>query len=282
MKWEDIRKKVTARATVAMLSEKIYKKICSTRINSLAIIRPSYYISHISEQMMDYITFVDRFLLIPEREWESYLRLILHIKDCCRSISISILEITEPLEILIENMEEAFESEEFAEDTDDMSEEEEEPSVPSPEPMEKVAPGEGGEGSSLSEESHELVREAYTQDKDQLDETIRVKLRDEIGISDRITKELARKLSDVYLECIHYLKSMLRLENAPDGDVSSILSILIDMQYGLDDQLRRLLMEDFFIEDLPSYSPGLNTWVAHFLDELTEILNSEESSLAKK
>jgi len=280
MKWEDIRKKVSAQATAAMLSEKIYKKITSTKINSLAIIRPSYYISHISEQMMDYITFVDRFLIIPEREWESYLRLMLHIKDCCRSISMSILQMTEPLEILIENLEEAFESEEFAEDTDDMIEEEE-PSAPLSE-EEKTSLKATAESPHPKEESHELVREAYTSDKEVLDENIRVKLRDEVGISDSIAKELAKKLSDVYLECVHYLKSLIRLENAPDDDVSSILSILIDMQYGLDDQLRRLLMEDFFIEDLPSYSPGLNTWIAHFLDELTEILNSEESSLARR
>ena len=282
MKWEDITMKVSAQATAAMLSEKIYKKVSSTKINSLAIIRPSYYISHISEQMMDYITFVDRFLIIPEREWESYLRLMLHIKDCCRSISMSILQMTEPLEILIENLEEAFESEEFAEDTDDMAEEEEEePAAPLSE-EEKTSLKTVAETHHLKEESHELVREAYTSDKEVLEENLRVKLRDEIGISDRIAKELAKKLSDVYLECVHYLKSLIRLENAPDDDVSSILSILIDMQYGLDDQLRRLLMEDFFIEDLPSYSPGLNTWIAHFLDELTEILNSEESSLAKK
>jgi|GEM_PF-1234749 len=281
MKWEDIRKKVGDQATAAMLSEKIYKKISSTKINSLSIIRPSYYVSHISGQLMDYITFVDRFLTIPEREWESYLRLILHVKDCCRSISISIIEIVEPLEVLIENLEEAFESEEFAEDTDDLVDEEYEPVTPTPE-EEKAALKEAADASHPREESHELVREAYTSDKDALEENLRVKLRDEIGISERISKELAKKLSDVYLECVHYLKSQLRLESAPDGDVSSILSILIDMQYGLDDQLRRLILEDFFIEDLPSYSPGLNTWVAHFLDELTEILSSEESLLANK
>jgi len=276
MSWNDIRNQVQEQLTTASMSAKIYRKIASSKTNSLAIIRPSYYLSHISTLVMDYITFVDRFLAIPEREWESYLTYILYIKDCCRNISVSIREIAEPLEILIENLEEIFESEEFAEETDDM--EEEEPSRP---PESESAPGEVEPEDSVpaDDESHEFVRDTYTADRDALEENLRVKLRNEIGISERIGRELAKKLSEAYLECIQYLRSQKRLLKSPDGDVSSILSILIDMQYGLEDQMRRLLLEDFFIEDLPSYTPGLNTWIAHFLDELTEMINSEESTL---
>ncbi len=279
MSWNDIRSQVQAQLTTAGMSAKIYRKIASSKTNSLAIIRPSYYLSHISTLVMDYITFVDRFLAIPERDWESYLTYILYIKDCCRNISVSIREIAEPLEILIENLEEIFESEEFADDSDDL-EEDEEPSLPSA--SESAADENEPEiPPPSSDDSHEFVRETFTSDRDALDENLRVKLRDEIGISERIGKELAKKLSEAYLECIQYLRSTNRLLQSPDGDVSSILSILIDMQYGLDDQMRRLLLEDFFIEDLPSYTPGLNTWIAHFLDELTEMINSDENSLIK-
>jgi hypothetical protein len=275
IKWEEIRLQVAEKVATAEMAGKIYKKISTTKINSLAIIRPSYYLSYISTLVMDYITFVDRFLQIPEREWESYLKYILYIKDCCRNISVSIREIGEPLEILIENLEEIYESEEFAKESEE-SEEEEEPAAE--ESKEKTKE----ERVPADDSSHEVVREAFTADREALEENLKVKFRDEIRISDRIGKELATKLSQVYLECIQYLRSMRRLQVSKDGEVSSILSILIDMQYGLDDQMRRFLLEDFFIEDLPTYEPGLNTWIAHFLDELTEMINSEESALEKK
>ena len=277
MSWNDIRNQVQDQVTTAELSAKLYKKIASSKINTLAIIRPSYHLSHISTLVMDYITFVDRFIEIPERQWDSYLTHILYIKDCCRSISVSIREIAEPIEILIENLEEIFESEEFAEDNGDYDEEMEEPSEASSESSSEPE----REESASDDENQEIVRETLTSDRELLEENLRVKFRNEIGISERIGKELAKKLSEVYLECIQYLRSRTRLLKSPDGDVSTILSILIDMQYGLDDQMRRLLLEDFFIEDLPSYTPGLNTWIAHFLDELTEMINSEESTLIK-
>jgi hypothetical protein len=273
MSWNEIRKQVQEQDTTAALSARIYRKIASSRTNSLAIIRPSYYLSHISTLVMDYITFVDKFITIPEREWESYLAYILYIKDCCRNVSVSIREIAEPLEILIENLEEIFESEEFADD--DESDEAEEPSMPSA--SDEASMKEQKEEHSPPEDSQEMVREAYNTDRETLEETLRVKFREEIGISERIGQELARKLSEVYLECIQYLRSKSRLLKSPDGDVAGLLPILIDMQYGLDDQMRRLLLEDFFIEDLPSYTPGLNTWIAHFLDELTEMISSEET-----
>jgi hypothetical protein len=276
IKWEEIRVQVAEKVATAEMAGRIYKKISSTKINSLAIIRPSYYLSSISTLVMDYITFVDRFLQIPEREWESYLKYILYIKDCCRNISVSIREIGEPLEILIENLEEIYESEEFAKESEEGDDDDEEPSAQ--ESKEKTK----DDRASADEPSQDVVREAFTADREALEEHLRVKFRDEIRISERIGNELAIKLSQVYLECIQYLRSIMRLQVSKDGEVSSVLSILIDMQYGLDDQMRRFLLEDFFIEDLPTYKPGLNTWVAHFLDELTEMINSEESALEKK
>jgi hypothetical protein len=279
MKWEEIREQVTQQVTKAELSARIYKRIASTRVNSLAIIRPSYYISNISELVMDYITFVDKFMHTQERDWEGYLKFILFIKDCCRNISVNIREVSEPLEILIENMEEIFESEEFA---DEGSVEEEE-GPPAEETEKKEEKEEKKESAgSIEIEQGDLVRESFTTDREALEETLRVKFRDEIRISDAVGKAFAQKLSEVYLECIQFLRSRIRLVTAPEGDVSTILSILIDLQYGLDDQMRRLLIEDFFIEDLPSYSPGINTWIAHFLSELTELISAEESSLIKK
>lgn len=278
MKWEEIREQVSQQKTTADLAAKIYKKISSSKVNSLAIIRPSYFIGNLSALAMDYITFVDNFLQVPERDWEGYLKYILFIKDCCRNISVNIREVSEPLEILIENMEEVFESEEFADA--DASEEEEEPQAAA-EKSEKEG-SETPSSKSTDESGQELVRDAYTADREALEENLRVKFRDEIRIPQNIGNEFAKKMSEVYLESIQFLRSRTRLVTAPDGDVSSILSILIDLQYGLDDQMRRLLIEDFFIEDLPSYSPGINTWIAHFLSEITELINAEESSLIKK
>ncbi|MDQ7824202.1 MAG: hypothetical protein RDV48_15475 [Candidatus Eremiobacteraeota bacterium] len=275
MTWEEIKKKVAEQVSTADISAKIYKKVATTKINSLAIIRPSYYISHVSSLVTDYINFVDRFLQIPESEWESHLKYILYLKDTCRTISLTIREVSEPLEILIENLEEAFESEEYNEEEE---EEEEEPSA------EESAPSTSkpAEESTSHDETQDLMREAFTADREALEENLRVRLRDDVRISEQVSKKLAKKISEVYLECIQFLRSRMRLEKAPDGDVSSIISILIDIQYGLDDQMRKLIFEDFFIEDMPSYTPGLNVWIAHFLDEITEMINSEESPLAKK
>lgn len=78
------------------------------------------------------------------------------------------------------------------------------------------------------------------------------------------------------MECVQYARELSRLSVAGDGDVATMLSILADIQFGIESRMRYLLVEDVS-EDNSSLYPGLISWAGFFLGEIAEKMNAEQT-----
>ena len=193
------------------------------------------------------------------------MRSVCFLRETGRTMVEQVARAADPLERLITMVEEILEAEEFA--AMDMDEEEGEAD-------EEPQGDEEAEGDDDLEEQ-DVEREEMAPEKEKLRESLRGRLR-EHGFSDEVTDEMAARLADVYLECVQFHKELARLRKAPDADTSSIMSILIDLQYGMDVQLRGLLVEDVNLSEAePSFRLGLFTWSAHLLQEIVDHMRAE-------
>lgn len=259
--WEDFRNRVLAQTTSADVANSIYQKVATTGAMGPAIVKPAYYLGHVSALTMDFIDHVERLLNTTDDNCGAMLRAITFMRECCRSIKADIGLAADPMERLITMLEDILEGEEQAAledaDLDDAD----------------------GDDDEVEEDDEGIEREALAPQRESLQEALRVKLR-KGDFSDEIINELAGVISAVYLECVQFARELGRLSRAPDEDTSTIMSILMDLQYGLDAQLRGLLMEDVDISDVePTYKLGFFTWSAHFMDELMEKLHADRTPM---
>lgn len=267
--WEEIRTKVASRTTSADLAAKVYRKLASTQVQGPALIRPAFLLGQLSVLTMDYMSHVERFLETDAQDWSGLLRTVCFMRECAHSTRRYILEAGEPLERVITMLEEILEGEE----AEDLGEDDFEHDLSEAEvDLEAELQGEDGESTDLAIENLDtnIEREAMSDERQALEESLRSKLRAG-GFSDNITRNLAAQMAEYYLECVQLAKELSRLSKAPDGDTSTLLSILIDMQYGLDTQLRGILLEEINTSEAePTFALGFDTWVALFLNELVE------------
>lgn len=263
--WEEFRKKVLEHKTSADVAQMVYHKVASTGVAGPAIIKPAFHLGQLSVLTTDFVDHVERLLEAPDSNWSAMMRSVCFVRECSRTMVDQISHAADPFERLITMVEEILEAEEFA--AMDMEEEE-------AEGEEEAQEGEAEEeGEDLDEQ--DVEREEMAPERDKLRDTLRVKFRDN-EFSDEVSDEMSMRLADVYLECVQFNKELARLRKAPEADTSAIMSILIDLQYGLDVQLRGLLVEDVNLSEAePSFRLGLFTWSAHFLQEIIERLRAE-------
>jgi hypothetical protein len=157
---------------------------------------------------------------------------------------------------------------------------------PEPEPIDdkyKVSIDEMAEKkeSESTVEDVKVSREEMSADYEALREELRVKIRS-AEVPEKVVNALSKEIADVYQECIQLAKELYRLKNCPDADVSTLLSILVDIQYGLCHEMNRHLLEDVLIEEQFQFDPGILTWTAHFLAEFSEKFNEEYKSEASE
>ncbi|MCL5773169.1 MAG: hypothetical protein M1536_02160, partial [Firmicutes bacterium] len=193
--------------------------------------------------------------------------MILYLKESAKSIGSNIKEVSEPLEALIQDMEELFEGEEFEEE-----ETEEEAEEINEEDLKEISEEE--EDTEIKADL-EATREDLEGDKEKLNASLKARLGD-AGVSDVVSGNLATLMSEIYLECVQYAREIGRLGSAADGDLASILSVMIDLQYGIDLRMRDLILEDLYVDNERNYAPGILTWISHFVHEIMEMINAEE------
>lgn len=262
--WQEVKQKVIENVSSNDLSETVYRKLATTKTNSFKIVKPSFYIGQLSVETMDFIDIVEKLLRVYEKDWTGLLKGILYLREISKAIHKNIVEASDPLDDMLLEMEDLYGVDEF----DDDDEETEEPEMAE----------EASIQTEVDVDSSDNTCDILAQDRQKLEEDLRVLFRT-TGCTDIIVDKLAEAISKVYLECIQFTRELTRLSDAPDGDLATILSILIDIQFCLDIQLRYLLYPDIFVEDDLKFKLGLQTWTAHFLSEITEKINSSELEL---
>jgi len=276
--WQNLRKEVMNKTTSSDITTMVYKKIASSGVNMLGIIKPSFYIGQMVMLSHDYMGYVDKFLLTEEGDWGEYLKFILYIREMSKRLLVNVQNLSAPLGDLIRAMEEIFEGEEYG---DELEEEPEPEEIEEPEELDKILEGkdddeeeEEEEELGEKEEISEVTREDLTQEYENLKEDLRVKIR-QAEVPDRVVKELSREIADVYLECVQLCREVERLSHCPEGDIPTLMSILVDIQYGLCYEMKRHLLEDIMVKERFQFDPGLLTWTAHFLANFSEKINKE-------
>lgn len=268
--WETYRNRVLSNNTAADTASMVYQKVASTGVMPPAITRPAYYIGHVSTLLMDFVNHVERMLNLPDDNTTGLLRSVAFLRETCRSIRHDIYQVADPLERVLTMLEDVLEGEELAalEDETDLD--------ATPEQAALVADTRAAE----QQEEEEIEREALAPQRENLEESLRVKLR-KGDFSDQVINEVAKAISSVYLECVQFARELDRLSACSDEDTSTIMSVLMDMQYGLDTQLRALLMEDIDTNDFePSYRLGFFVWTAHLSAELMDKIRDEKKPAA--
>ncbi|MBI2267132.1 MAG: hypothetical protein HYU64_18560 [Armatimonadetes bacterium] len=267
--WEDIRKKVLEHTTATDISYKVYEKIASTGCNELAIVKPAFYLGQIYTLTLDYIEFVERLLKAPDGDIAEFIKSFLYIRECGMALLRHVKNVSHSSEFLAEKLDETYEG--AFEDEEEESEEQEYGM------KEKIGKLEEEDEDTVF--SPEASRDEFVSQRDELRDQLRVKLRT-ANFSDRVLESVSEKLSDLYLECVQYSKEISRLMAAGDGDVDLIVSIYIDLQFGVDWQMRSLVAEEASLEDELYFHPGILAWTAHALDELTEQIGAEAPATA--
>jgi hypothetical protein len=270
--WDDTKNRLEELNTSCDIAMMAYKKIATSRVNMLAIIKPSFYMGQLSVLACDYMRYVDRFLASEERDWGEYVKFILYIREIAKRLVGSVQNFQGPLAQLIAAIDEIHEGERFDEE-DDFDEESEPEKLEEPENLDLVSDEKEDrpedEDGDYSSEELKICREEVYKEHDALKAELRVKLH-QADAPPRIVEELARVISDVYLECIQLSREVDRLSRFPDGDIATLMSILIDIQYGVCIEMMKHLFEDIMVEERFHFNPGLLTWTAHFLASFSD------------
>jgi len=277
--WEEVRSAVKKQPCSSDVTTSIYKKIATSGVNMLYLIKPSFYIGQLSVLTSDFMSYVEKFLASEDRDWSEYLKFFLYIREISKKLLSNIHSLESPLYQLINSLEEIFEGENTCEDE---IEEEEEPEV-----MEDIDTVELNRFLNEDDDAVEdtprekslldisFSREEMAEDYERIKKELTAKIKPALGERSQVIEDFATELACVYQECIQLRKEILRLSDVPDGDIAMMMSILVDIQYGLCDQMKRHIQEDIMVEDRFRFDPGLLSRSAQFLAEFSDKINNE-------
>jgi hypothetical protein len=261
----------------------VYTRIAETGVNMLGIIKPSFYTGQLHSLSNDYMSFVEKFLASEDRDWGEYLKFILYIREIGKKLLNNVEHLHMPLNQLIRALEEIYEGE-SASLEDELEEELEPERFEEPENIEEFL--EMTENPEVQKEKPDetedkerqlqasISREDLARDYDNFLDELRIKLR-HAEVPLKVEEALAKEIAEVYQECVQFSRELARLQNMPEGDLATLLSILIDIQYGMTQEMKKHLMEDIVVEERFSFKPGLLTWTAHFLSHFSDKVNQE-------
>lgn len=262
--WEEIKNKAKKYSKVSDSALDIYKKISSCGANQFFSIKPTFYLGAAYSSAMDYINYIEKLLTAKEKDFSEFFKLMLYLRECSKNMLAHINSLSEPLELLIQHMEEIYEGEEGGEG-EEYEEYEEDEEI---EEIDK-------DGEKIKEDDDKTYsREDFAKQKDDLAEKLRLKLKEVCG-SENLTHTLSNVMSLIYLECAQFIREAGRLNGAYDADIDTILTILVDLQFGLEVQLKGYITEDMTKDEEYNFNLGFLVWSAHFLNELTNKLNKE-------
>lgn len=273
--WNDVRNQLRERTTASDITMEVYRKLTVKGLNMLGVIKPSFYMGQLSTLSLDFIGYVEKFLSAEEGDWGEFLKFILYIRESSKRLLFNIQNLQGPLENLIHLLEELYEGEKSGDDEYDEDPEPEEIEKPDNVNIDDIMSDKDDQETSYDSEEIKIGREEMFSDYEELKEELRVKIR-QADVPEKILNLLTNEIADVYQECIQLSKEMYRLSKYPEGDISTLLSILVDINYGLCCEMKKHLLEDVVIEDTFHFDPGLLTCTALFLSSFSDKFNEEE------
>lgn len=291
--WTDYRDAVKKRTTSAVTARAVYKMVAFPGLNMLYVIKPTFYMGQLSTLTADYIAYVEKFLDTDERDWGEYLIYLLHIREISESLLYNVEKLGPSLDLLIKASEEFLEGERAEPGAE--YEYEAEPELYEDEEIdsEKVKEILKDDDNETSEDLNDVEiipeqpvsRDAMIGDFEDLKKKLTEKFKEIdipkgmvekfLGSSEHVGERLAEKIALVYLEAIQYARELKRLSEYPEGDLSTLMSILIDVNYGLCDQMKNHIREDVVVDNEFSFEPGLLTWSSHLLAHFSEKINEK-------
>ena len=254
--WEEIRQEVKERTTTGDVSTERFDTVMSTGVSSVAVIQPTFYLGRFYILCCDFMDFVEKFL-DGSSEADGVLRNILYIRETASTMGRCIRNVAEPLDGMLNFLDPIYEksyachemSEHICDDGECGCHDED-----------SAADDDEDDDEDLDDEFMEECKALGAQIKDKLIES---------GVTERVASELALRLAQTYSGCVTYVRELRKLHKTePVQDISSIMVSLIDLQYIMDTKLRRLLLEDVFMEKSPAFSTGLMPWISHGVEEL--------------
>ncbi len=242
--WEELRTQVRERTTAGDISYELYDLIAATGVSEVAVVQPTFYLGRFYTLTHDFMDFTEKLLDAPSDPGHIF-RAVLYLRETARTMARMIRHAAEPVEQMMQVLDVVYED--------------------------SLAPLEEEAAELDVEHEHDHGHEEedeFTTERDALRQSLKVKLR-EIHLSDLVVDELSKRLADTYHGCVRFTRSLRLLKDQdPQEDLGGFMAVLVDLQYVMDLYLRRLLVEDVFLEETPAFTTGLMPWLSHAIEEL--------------
>jgi hypothetical protein len=102
--WNDVRNKLKQKTTACDITVDVYKKIASSGVNMLGIIKPSFYLGQMSVLSLDFLGYVENFLAAEEGDWGEYLKFMLYLRESSKRLLVNVQNLNGPMNSLINMM----------------------------------------------------------------------------------------------------------------------------------------------------------------------------------
>ncbi|HEY4001241.1 MAG TPA: hypothetical protein VGO93_20385 [Candidatus Xenobia bacterium] len=230
--WEDIRERLREKNSSTTLSESLHAKLKGLGIDGMLVARATHQLAGISTLSGEYVDYIERLLEDGDKHKLSTLL------TCARESGVRLMRLIDDMGLGFEQLIGAVEmapdlrSDEDEEDTEENAD-----------------------------------REPLTEPTSELRQALESKL-DETGVNHRISHPLARSLADMYAECIQFNRELDRLLAVAADDYDELLAVLLDLQFGFDEQMRQALSDVIGSDESLGCTVGLLSWGALYLKEL--------------
>lgn len=259
--WDELREGVRERTTTGDVSVDLFNVIKTSGVVDMAIIQPTFYLGRFYILSFDFMDFVEK-LLSGGQSVNDVLRSVLYLRETASTMGRAIKNAAEPIEGMMTFIDPIYED--SLDECDDECDEE--------------CHCHDEECSCHDEDSdNDGPYAEFKGERDELQQSLQQVL---VGakVSASVAQELAQRIADTYCGCVVFIRA-LRTLNAQDAkvDMSSLMVCLVEIQYLMDTKLRRLLLEDVFMEDSPAFVTGLLPWISHAVEEMARSISVENA-----
>ncbi len=252
--WEDMRREVCTRTTTGDVSTDIYETIMTTGVTGLAVIQPTFYLGRFYILCFDFMDFVEK-LLASGSDSDDVLRLLLYIRETASTMGRCIRNAAEPVDGMMNFLDPIYEKAYTEEGLDTHVCDE-------------------NCGCHEGEEEDEDLDDEFIAECEDLEEELKKKFL-QAEVVESVASELSRRLAQTYSGCVTFVRELRGLyKTEPNHPISEIMVSLIDVQYIMDTKLRRLLLEDVFMEESPAFTTGLMPWISHAVEDLARLVSA--------
>jgi len=250
--WEELRTQVRERTTAGDISYELFDLITATGVSEVAVVQPTFYMGRFFILTHDFMDFTEKLLDAPADPGHIF-SAVLYLRETARTMARMIRHAAEPVEGMMQYLDLVYE--------------------------ESMAPASEEEEVHEHEHEHDHAEEEeeFAAERDALRQSLKVKLR-EARLSDKVVEELSKRLADTYHGCVRFARALRQLKDRdPEVDLPGFLAVLVETQYVMDTFLRRLLVEDVFLEETPTFTTGLMPWISHAIEELARQVSQPQS-----